>query len=657
MRFKHLICIFAILPFGLSAQNYTTKKTTNAKAKEALDASRMLRGKGDFDKSVISAKKALKEDPQLIDAHIELGATQYKAGRLVEAEAAFEQVEKIDPNYEPEVLYSLGNIESKQEKYLEAAAHYERYAESTKLTTKDKKKGEKAGKQARFIAYALQHPVPFNPISAGAGVNTPQYSEYLPSVSADEATLVYTVLQGKQEDLYHSQKINNEWQKGFPLEEINTDDNEGGHCLSADGKTIFYTACGRQNPYLEGAISCDIWVSYKVNNTWTKPRPITDIGINTKSWESQPSISADGQTLYFASNRAGGKGGLDIWVSKKVNGRWGEPQNMGEPINTAEDDQTPFIHPDGQTLYFTSEGHIGMGGKDIFISRLQADGTWGTPENLGYPINTKDSEGTICVSLDGKTAYYGRGLPTAATRLYDIYNFEMPVAVRPQPVNYLKALVYDKETEKRLVAKLEFVDLASQKIFLTTQTDENGDFLVCLPYGKNYALNVSCKGYSFASENFNLTDTNTLQAPFLLAIGLVAIKTPTEMQPVKPTQTPTKPEESKAIVLKNVFFETNQAILLPASVSELTRLKLLLEENPAMNIEIRGHTDNVGNDADNQSLSERRAQAVVRFLIENGIASNRLTSKGFGETQPIATNDTPEGRAQNRRTEFVILSK
>jgi outer membrane protein OmpA-like peptidoglycan-associated protein len=276
---------------------------------------------------------------------------------------------------------------------------------------------------------------------------------------------------------------------------------------------------------------------------------------------------------------------------------------------------------------------------------------------LGYPINTKDSEGTICVSLDGKTAYYGRGLPTAATRLYDIYNFEMPVAVRPQPVNYLKALVYDKETEKRLVAKLEFVDLASQKIFLTTQTDENGDFLVCLPYGKNYALNVSCKGYSFASENFNLTDTNTLQAPFLLAIGLVAIKTPTETQPVKPTQTPTKPEESKAIVLKNVFFETNQAILLPASVSELTRLKLLLEENPAMNIEIRGHTDNVGNDADNQSLSERRAQAVVRFLIENGIASNRLTSKGFGETQPIATNDTPEGRAQNRRTEFVILSK
>ncbi len=633
-------------------QNYTTKKTASSKAKKAYDEGVKYNITNKFDKALESFTDALKTDATFIDAQIQQAASYYKLGKLAEAETAFEKVEKIDPNYEPEILFSLGNIEMKQGKNAEAIEHYEAYSKSNKTSADKKSKIEKTIKDARFIENAMKNPVPFNPRSLGDKVNTPQYSEYLPSLTADGQTLVYTARVNKQEDFYMSKNINGEWQKGEPLTELNTEENEGAECISADGNLLLYTVCNR--PGLLG--SCDIFFSQKKEGKWTTPRGFTPI--SSPSWDSQPSISADGKTIYFASDRPGGFGGYDIWYISFENGKWSEARNIGKSINTPANDQTPFIHQDGVTLYFTSEGHPGMGGKDIYLSRKQADGNWAEPQNLGYPINTKDDEGTVTVAIDGRTAYYARNINPTGVGIanYDLYSFELPEAACAQPVTYAKATVFDQNTKLPLSnSSLEIMDLAQQKVMITSKTDDKGEFLVCLPYGKNYALNVSKDKYIFHSENFNLTEKATLEKPFLLEINLQPIKAETSQPMAEQGKPVEKPKEDKAIVLKNVFFDTDKAILKSESFAELNKLKLFLSENPAIRIELRGHTDNQGSDAHNLDLSDQRAKAVRDFLVQKGINADRLQAKGFGETMPVESNETPQGRANNRRTEFVIL--
>jgi outer membrane protein OmpA-like peptidoglycan-associated protein len=644
----NIILLFSTTVFS---QNYTTKKTAQGKAKKSYDEGMKFNFGNQNEKALKEFTDALKADPTFIDAQIQQGAMFYELNKLTEAETAFEKALNIDPNYESKVLYVLGNTELKLEKYKEAAEHFTAYTQAKKNVPDLVVKAERLAKNAIFIGRALKNPVPFQPQSLGDKVNTPQYSEYLPVLTADEETLIYTARVNRQEDFYISKKANGEWQKGEPMTTLNTNENEGAQCISVDGKLLIYTVCNR--PGLMGG--CDIFYSQYKNGAWTTPKGFTPL--NSTSWDSQPSISADGKTIYFSSDRAGGIGGRDIWYCNYENGKWGSPQNMGKPINTPLDEQTPYIHPDGVSLYFTSEGHAGMGGKDIYMARLK-DSTWAEPQNLGYPINTKEDEGTLSVAIDGKTAYYARNLNTTNQGLanYDLFSFELPEAVRAFPVTYVKAYVKDAETKLPLSSKLEFVDLATQKIIIVTNTDENGEFLVCLPYGKNYSLNVSKVKYIFQSENFNLTEKNTSDKPFKLEIFLNPIK---EVVPTLSTNTTTpievKPKEEKPIILKNVFFDTDKAILRSESFAELNKLKLLLTENPAMRIELRGHTDNQGSDSHNLDLSDRRAKAVRDYLIKNGIVADRLQAKGFGETKPIDSNDTSEGRQNNRRTEFVIL--
>lgn len=630
------------------SQNYTTKKTAVGKPKKLYDEGVRYNILGEIDKALESFNNAIKADPNFIDAQIQLAAAYYKLNKFAEAESAFERVEKIDPNYEPEILFSLANLELKQDKFSEAAVHFEAYANSSKANPNKKAKALKTAKDVKFMELAMKNPVPFNPQSLGDKVNTPQYSEYLPVVTADGETLIYTARIGRQEDFFMSKKVNGEWQKGVPIAELNTDENEGAQCISPDGRSMFYTVCNR--PTILGG--CDILFSQLKEGKWTTPRGVA--AINSQSWDAQPSITADNRTVYFASDRPGGVGGLDIWYVKFENGKWSDAINLGAPINTPFDEQTPFMHPDGITLYFTSEGHPGMGGKDIYLSRMQPNGAWGEPQNLGYPINTKEDEGTLSVAIDGKTAYYARNInktPTGQAN-YDLFSFELPESARAHPVTYVKAKVSDIDTKLPLSSRVEIIDLATQKTAIIATTDEKGEFLVCLPFGKNYALNVSKEQYIFQSENFNLTETATLDKPFLMDIKLQPIK----IVETKPTSLEaSKPKEEKAIVLKNVFFDTDKAILKPESFAELNKLKQLLTENATMRIELRGHTDSQGSDTHNLDLSDRRAKAVKEYLIQNGIVADRLQSKGFGETKPVDTNDTPQGRANNRRTEFVIL--
>ena len=466
------------------------------------------------------------------------------------------------------------------------------------------------------------------------------------------------MLQGieQHEDIYFSRKVNGKWQKGRPIEALNTLNNEGAHNVSADGKMIVFTDCGGRKGYG----TCDIFYSEIKNGQWT---PAKNIGrpINSKYWDSQPSLSADRSEIYFASRRPNGFGESDIWVSKrKPNGTWGEPENLGEKINTPGVERSPFIHADGQTLFFSSQGLPGMGSDDLFVVKKLDDGTWGEPKNLGFPINTKESEVALIVNLEGTTAYFSsdRDFDSPGDKAIfgefnrrsatDIYKFELYPEARPQQVTYVKANVFDIVTDEKLIAEVEFVDLATGRIHVSSKTDSDGEFLVCLPMGKNYSLNVSKEKYLFHSENFSLEAVSSRNEPYLLDIGLQPIPDPSA------TADNGLPK-SKPIILKNVFFETAKADLRPESITELNKLKQLLEKNPSLQIQLNGHTDNVGSEEDNLQLSDDRAKAVHDYLVAEGIDKERLKFKGYGETMPIDTNDTPEGRQNNRRTEFEIL--
>jgi outer membrane protein OmpA-like peptidoglycan-associated protein len=372
--------------------------------------------------------------------------------------------------------------------------------------------------------------------------------------------------------------------------------------------------------------------------------------VNTSAWESQPSLSANGRQLFFASDRPGGQGRNDIWVSdRNPDGSWGNPRPLSDSINTAGMDQSPFIHPDGQTLYFMSDGHPGMGQTDLYYSRLRPDGKWGKPQNMGYPINTTANEGALVVGLSGEKAYFATDRADIAGRAPEgripysnIFEFDLYPEARPRPVTYLLVKVLDAQTGAPLLAQADILELEEQTLFASSTTDEKGELLVCLPAGRDYALNVNKEDYLFYSENFALSDSFSLNRPFEVEAALEPVKT-------------TSDEERKPIVLRNVFFETGSAELLPESRGELDRLVLLLEENPDIHIRINGHTDNVGSEEDNLQLSDARAASVLAYLNQAGIAKSRLESKGFGETQPMAPNDTPAGRRLNRRTEFVIV--
>ena len=654
---KNLFLFLLLFPTLLFSQSFTTLKTTNPKAKQYYEEGRKLVFAGNDQKALKAFADALKADPIFIDAQVQYAGTQYNMGALPEAEAGLQRALTLSTEHEPKIYYTLGNIQMKLEKYDAAAVSFENYTKAKNTIPELLPKAQKYAADCAFIAQAIQHPVPFEPKSLGELVNTPN-SEYLPSLTADGEMLVYTQRIGAEEVIELSKKIDGVWQKGVSVPELEMEGNIGATCISADGKTLVFAA----NVLHKGFGSFDLYYSQNHNGTWSKPRNM-GAPINTPAWESQPSLSADGNTLYFASDRAGGYGTSDLWVSHKVNGHWTEPQNLGKEINTPLGEQAPFIHPDGQTLYFTSSGHPGMGQDDLFYTRLDSTGVWGKPVNLGYPINTKDSEGTLTISLDGKTAYFGRGKlvsPKDAPRKidYDLYSFELYAEARPLPVTYVKVTVTDALTKQAIQgAILEYSDLANGKLLFSALADENGQALSCLVFGKNYALHVSQKNYAFQSENFNLSQSNSLDKPFLKQIGLTPLA-PSAPSSVTTTPTSTSSTTSSVtspIVLHNVFFETGSASLRQESLSELLQLKSLLDERPTMHIRIQGHTDNVGSDADNQILSEKRAKAVMDYLIQQGVNADSLSYKGFGKTQPVDTNDTSEGRQNNRRTEFVIL--
>jgi outer membrane protein OmpA-like peptidoglycan-associated protein/tetratricopeptide (TPR) repeat protein len=472
----------------------------------------------------------------------------------------------------------------------------------------------------------------FAPKNLGDSVNSIS-SEYYPSVTVTDDALVFTRRTGNAREDFMLSTITSKdsFFKAAPLDgDINIEPRKGAITVSQDGDWLFFAA----DIAGAGLGGFDIYKSVYTPTGWSIEENLGD-SINTDFWESSPAISPDKRALYFSSTRPGGYGGADLYVSYlKPNGRWTEAVNMGHTINTAGDEMAPFIHADNQTLYFTSHGLPGYGGSDLFVLKKLSNGKWGIPENMGYPINTIENEGSLAVAADGYTAYYASDREDSRGGL-DIYSFTLPTHARPYKTLYVKGNITDAISKKGLPANLELTDNASGTLINKVQTDELGNYFITLPEGKDYTFTVNRKGYLFYSSAYALSGA----APDSTYVKNIAL------EPIK---------LASSFVFTQVLFDNNSYALLPASLPELNKLVQILEENPSMHIQISGYTDNIGKPADNLVLSTNRAKSIVNYVSGKGIATDRLSYKGFGSDNPIATNETPEGRALNRRTSFTI---
>lgn len=594
--------------------------------------------------------KAKKYDPNFVEVYFILSIVYEEGKQPLKSIEYLKKVIEIDATFFPDAILFLGKQEFKQGLYDDAYAHLNKYAETKGLSDEKYAQLELLLQSCEFAKKAVANPVKFTPINLGPGVNT-HMGEYFPCITADDQTLLFTRqvqvddnASHIQEDFFVSLKKDKTWQRGTSISpRINTPYNEGAPSLSADGQVLIFTACEVGGEYGEGRNgvgSCDLFITYKFGDEWDFPENMGE-PVNSGLWESQPSYAVDGKTLFFVravKEEIPGVKNSDIYyteVDKK--GYWSRPQKLPSYINTPYMESSVLIHPDGQTLYFSSNGHPGMGGHDIFVCRKDEDGNWSKPKNLGFPINSNSDENSLLVSSNGEEAFFASDREGGYGGL-DLYSFEMPEDAKPQVTTYMKGVVFDSETKDKLEAKFELVDLQTGEVVITSYSNPgNGEFLVAIAMNRDYALSVEKSGYKFYSKNFSFTEKTESKDPYLMDV-------------------PLDPLASEiGVTLENVFFDLASATLRKESYYELDKLADLLTKYPAYNAEISGHTDNRGIKKDNQILSENRAKAVMDYLITKGVEKKRLKSKGYGDSKPkFPDAQTEEEHQKNRRTEYTL---
>tara|TARA_Y100000589_G_scaffold331027_1_gene382693 strand:- start:7583 stop:9604 length:2022 start_codon:yes stop_codon:yes gene_type:complete len=558
----------------------------------------------------------------------------------------------------------LGEYYYQQLKFEESKKYFNIVAHASDATKKDERFAVSRIQEIDNFLELKNNPVPFNPKKV-PGVCT-QWDEYLPSLSPDNRYLFFTrreIVQNLddftgpkwQERFIQSRKIRRDsFSRGIPMPKpFNQGLNQGGASISVDNKMIFITivqneiGCYKDIPSMRshGYANGDIYFTEFKNGEWT---PLKSIGSNINgkcTWEGQPSISADNKTLYFArASEPDGKtnyGGMDLYkVNRLPDGSWSDPINLGPEINTPGNEKSPFMHSDSYTLYFASDGRLGFGGYDIYYTKMKDNGKFETPKNLGYPINTEQDEHGFIVSKDGHKGYFSS--KEDGTNL-ELYYFDLYPEARPEKVVFVEGEIKDQDGNVPEGAQVLLKNTKTDKEIEAVIDEESGKYVAVIAVGdepdEDIMLTAKKKGYAFTSQLITSDEIVTGKP----------IKTkPTEIKPI---------EVGESYTINDIHFETNSYQLDKRAMEVLNEFIEFLEMNPTVKIAIHGHTDNVGDPQENLILSENRAKAVYQYLILEGIDPSRLQYKGFGDTKPIVSNNTEEGRAKNRRTEFVITAK
>ena len=642
---RYIVLFFCLLQLQ-HVQAQQALATKNKKAVDLYMQADNYRVRAQYNEALAALNEAITRDKNFTEAYYRMGLVYIGKKNYDEAIRSFENGLRTTENIAKQKVfwYDMADCYFALGNYEQAKVYAEKFSIAE---TSNTQKIEHVRKLLRDVSFAIENNKIYGQYKRKALSDTVNawMMQYFPVLTADQQQLIFTRRRGDNmnineddEDIVVAKKdVRGRWTKPVSLSDnINTATmNEGTCTISADGRTLIFTSCiGRQ---VYG--SCDLFVTRKIGDAWSAPENLGP-NVNTPAWESQPSLSADGRTLYFVSDRRGGSyGRRDIWVtSQNEKGEWMKARNAGKLINSIYDEISPFIHVNNRTLYFASNGLTGFGGYDVFYSERDTTGTWQKPLNMGAPINNHEDQFALFITADGKKGYYAHEEVTAkGETLSRIFEIEIPEANRLKFCSgYVKGKVYDTQTKKPLAASIELVNLATDERELIVNSDSvSGEYLMILTQGAEYALYINKRAYLFQSINFNYTNTQACE-PVVKDIGLEKIS------------------KGTSIVLNNIFFAFDQYALEDKSKTELLRLIIFMIDNPQVKITISGHTDNVGKPQYNKQLSTKRAQAVYNYLIQNNINASRLRYIGFGADQPIATNDTEAGRQVNRRIALSI---
>ena len=646
-----LLCYFLLMLLALTSRGYgqVPPSITNSKARNLYEKAQQQSQARDFVKAIETLSVLNEKFPSIGEAWVMKGSLLKAMGDTKAALTAYrEGLTRLTPDPARASQYQqLGELALSYGEYSTAATALRQFLKVAPKTQRGLPRSERQLRTCEFALEALKHPVSEAPTRLPAPLNTFKY-QYFPALTADSRFLLFTgrPTATSGEDLYVSrQGKDGSMSDPVPISPaINSTYNEGAGTISGDGKTLVFASCDR--PKAIG--NCDLYISRRTGNNWSPPLNL-GINVNSPEWDSQPSLSADGRTLYFTSTRRGGQGQEDLYVSMlQADGTWSAAQNLGVPVNTAGKDMAPFIHASGTTLYYVTDGLVGMGGLDVFRSEKgPVSNQWSEPRNLGYPLNTFENEASMFVSSDNLHGYCSRtrasqeppgGYKLIREKPVELFGFDVPNPVKARETStYAQGRVFDAVTRKPLGADVKIYDLETDALTqFVTSDDVDGDYTAVLNEGHRYAMYASADKYLLKSLSFDYSDQHTFN-PTVLDIYL---------EPVR---------SGKTVVLNNLFFDTNKYDLKPQSRTELNRLIEFMRQYKDLQIEVAGHTDNVGTPDANMALSGKRAQAVLNYLVAHGVPAARLRAKGYGQLRPLGTNDTETHRRLNRRIELQIL--
>lgn len=654
-----ILSLFVFCQFSF-AQNVPFDKEHFENDKEGLKSALKEISTGDgyyfahiYSKALENYNKAQSFNSNNAELNGKIGDCLLHTGNLEKAQSCLEKALELDKSIDGFYTYLLGKTYHYSNQFDKAILNYKKAKIlGSKMNPNVIEKIETNIKECEYAKKLMETPIDVSITNLGKAINT-QNHEYVPVITADESEMFFTsrrssTMGGQRdlaiddfyEDIYYSKKDGEKWGSAINIgAPINRELHDATVGLSIDGqKLLIY----RDNAKGDG----NIFETEKTGNSWNEPKELPQ-PINSKYHETSACYAYTGKTIYFVSDRPGGLGGKDIYKSDLLpNGKWGDAENLGEPINTPSDEDAIFLQADGKTLYFSSKGHPTMGGYDIFKS-IHKDGKWSTPINLGYPINSAEDDVCFVLAANGKEGYYTSEKIDGYGKK-DIYRitFNEPKEEKPR-LTLLKGIVYDKKTNEKLSANIEIFDNTENKLIANYKSNSaTGKYIVSLPAGHDYGISVRKEGYLFYSENINIPDTAAFQE-------------------IEKNIWLEKIEAGKKVVLMNIFYDYNKSTLRESSFNELDKVVDLLNENTKLKVELGAHTDSRGSDAYNQKLSQERAQSCVDYLTSKGIAKERLFAKGYGETKllimdaEIAKMTTEEKKEKahqlNRRTEFKIL--